>query len=50
MNSKEHKEYQEKFKRFAKKITSSKEEGAKFLVRSGIHNKDGKLNKVYTNK
>jgi hypothetical protein len=48
MNQKEHKEYQKAFDRFAKKITSSKEEGAKFLVRSGIHNKNGKLSKAYT--
>jgi len=48
MNQKEHKEYQKAFDRFAKKITSSKEEGAKFLVRSGIHNKNGRLSKAYT--
>lgn len=48
MNQKEHKEYQKAFDRFAKKVTSSKEEGAKFLVRSGIHNKNGRLSKAYT--
>lgn len=50
MNSKEHKEYQRAFEKFAKKVTSSKEEGAKFLVRSGIHDKNGKLSKVYATK
>ena len=50
MNNKEHKEYQKAFDRFAKKVTSSKEEGAKFLVRSGIHNKNGKLSKAYSTK
>ncbi len=50
MNSKEQKEYQKAFERFAKKITSSKEEAAKFLVRSGIHNKDGKLSKAFSSK
>lgn len=48
MTPKEHKEYQKAFDRFAKKITSSKENGAKFLVRSGIHNKNGRLSKAYT--
>lgn len=47
MNQKEHQNYQKAFDQFAKKVTSSKEEGAKFLIRSGIHNAKGKLSKVY---
>jgi len=47
MNSKEH---QKAFERFAKKVTSSKKEGAKFLVRAGIHNKNGKLSEAYVAK
>lgn len=47
MDNKEHKEYQIAFDRFAKKITASKEEAENFLIRSGIHDKQGKLSKVY---
>lgn len=50
MNNKEHKEYQKAFDKFAKKIIASKEEAAKFLIRSGIHNKNGKLSKAYATK
>lgn len=48
MNNKEHKEYLEAFKRYAKKITASKKGAGDFLVRTGIHNKNGKLSKAYT--
>lgn len=47
MNSKEHKEYLEAFKKYSQKITSSKKEAKDFFVRSGIHNSNGKLSKVY---
>ena len=50
MNNKEHKQYLEAFLRYAKKITASKEEGAKFLIRAGIHDKKGKLSKAYSAK
>ncbi len=48
MNSKEHKEYLEEFKKYSKKITSSKKEAKKFLVRSGIHDNKGELSEAYT--
>ncbi len=47
MNSKEHKEYLIAFKEYAQKITSSKKEAKDFLVRSGIHDRRGKLSKEY---
>lgn len=48
MNNKEHKEYLEAFKRYSKKIASTKKEAGEFLVRAGIYNKKGKLSKAYT--
>lgn len=47
MNSKEHKELLEAFKKYTKKLISSKKESQDFLVRSGIHNKNGELSQNY---
>ncbi|MEA3443897.1 MAG: hypothetical protein U9R19_04140 [Bacteroidota bacterium] len=47
MNNKEHKELLEAFKKYTKKLISSKKESRDFLVRSGIHNKKGELNQDY---
>ncbi len=47
MNTKEHKKYQEDFSKFVKTLLESKEKTEKFLVRSGIHDKEGTLNKPY---
>ena len=47
MSSKEHKELLEAFKKYTKKMISSKQESQDFLLRSGIHNKKGKLSKNY---
>ena len=47
MNKKEHKEYQKVVKDHLKKVSSSKKEAKAFLVRAGIHDKNGKLNKHY---
>lgn len=47
MSSKEHKELLEAFKKHTKKMISSEKESQNFLVRSGIHNKKGKLSKNY---
>lgn len=48
MNTEEHKEFREAFKRYAKKVGSSKKESQNFLKRAGIHNKNGKLSTSYT--
>lgn len=47
MNSQEHKEFREAFARYAKKITSSKKESQRFLIRTGIHDKNGNLSTNY---
>lgn len=50
MNKKEHQEYLKAFKAHAKDIASSREKAKSFLVRAGIHTKNGKLSKNYTDK
>lgn len=47
MNKREHKEYLEAFKKYSKKISSSKKQAEEFLIRSGIHNRNGELSKAY---
>ena len=47
MNQKEHKELLKDFKEYSKKITSSRKESEKFLRRTGIHTKNGKLTEKY---
>jgi hypothetical protein len=47
MNNEEHKELLKAFRKFAKKVISSKEESQKFLIETGIHNKRGELSKKY---
>ena len=47
MNKKEHKEYQKVVGNHLKKVSSSKKEAQAFLIRAGIHDKNGKLNKHY---
>jgi hypothetical protein len=47
MNNKEHKEYLAAFKKYSTKVSSSKKKSRQFLVRSGIHDASGTLNKVY---
>tara|TARA_B100002049_G_C15733848_1_gene231591 strand:+ start:112 stop:261 length:150 start_codon:yes stop_codon:yes gene_type:complete len=47
MNKEEQKELLEAFKKYAKKITSSKKDSEEFLIRTGIHNQNGKLTKQY---
>jgi len=48
MDCKEHKEYQKALKKYSEKILSSKKKAQEFLIRAGIHDKNGNLNKHYT--
>jgi hypothetical protein len=48
MDCKEHKKYQKALKKYSAKILSSKKEAQEFLIRAGIHDKNGNLNKHYT--
>lgn len=48
MNSKEHKKLQKAFKEFAKQVNETKESAQEFLISAGIHDKDGKLSKHYS--
>ncbi|MEH6659596.1 hypothetical protein [Leeuwenhoekiella marinoflava] len=47
MNKEEQKELLKAFKKYADKITASKKESEKFLIRTGIHTEKGKLTKQY---
>lgn len=48
MNTQEHKQYLSEFKAYSKEINASREVAQKFLIRSGIHTKAGKLAKEYS--
>lgn len=48
MNTQEHKQYLSEFKAYSKEIIASREGAQKFLIRSGIHTKAGKLAKAYS--
>ena len=47
MNKKEHDEFLEQFKAFAKELMSSKEKSLEFRVNAGINTPTGKLKKAY---
>jgi len=47
MNKKEIKELLKSFKEYSEKVIASKKESKKFLVKTGIHTKEGKLTKQY---
>jgi hypothetical protein len=47
MTAKETKEYIKNMKEFTKKISSSKKESRKFLDKTGIYTKSGKLSQKY---
>jgi len=47
MTEKEINEYVKEMKAYSKKISSSKSESIKFLVETGIYDKNGKLTKHY---
>jgi len=47
MNNQEHEELLEAFKKYTKKLLSSKKESKDFLVRSGIYNQKGELSQNY---
>ncbi|MGM0601239.1 MAG: hypothetical protein ACQETH_15625 [Candidatus Rifleibacteriota bacterium] len=50
MNKKEHKNYLDAFKAYSKEVSSNEKKAREFLVRTGIHNRDGNLSKQYLNK
>ncbi len=47
MTAKEKNKYIKEFKEYRKDVTSSREKAEKFMIESGIHNKNGKLNNSY---
>lgn len=49
MSEKEIKEFSQAIKKFSKKISKSKEESKKFLVRTGIITEKGKFTAPYKN-
>ncbi len=48
MDLKEHKAYQKEFKAYSKEITATKDSTMKFLIRSGINTRTGRLTKTYS--